>query len=153
MKKLILTMLFAITSMTVVLAREGNIDARVEKAFKNKFSSATEVTWKKSETSYQVTFTNYHSVLYATYSVTGKLMEVRRNISPLDLSGHLQKSLKTYYDAHWVIDLVEITKGDVKAYYVTLEGPEDKVMMESKAGSKWEMITVMNKTGNYIINK
>jgi len=153
MKKLILTMLFAITAMTAVLAREENIDARVEKAFKNKFSSATDITWKKFKTNYQVTFSNHHSVLNATYSEKGKLLEVRRNISPLDLSGSLQKSLKTHYDAHWVIDLVEITIGDVKAYYVTLEGPEDKIMMNSKAGSNWEVITVMNKTGNYIINK
>jgi hypothetical protein len=153
MKKSILTMLFAFTAITAVLAREGNIDARVEKAFKNKFSSATEVTWKKSETSYQVTFTDHHSVLNATYSVTGKLLEVRRNISLLDLSSPLQKSLKTYYDAHWVIDLVEIMKGDVKAYYVTFEGPDNKIMMESKAGSSWEMISVLNKDGNSIINK
>jgi hypothetical protein len=107
MKKAILATLFAVTAMTVVLARE-----------------------------------NY-----------GKLPEVRRNVSPLALSGPLQKGLKAYYDAHWVIDLVQITKGDAKAYYVTLEGPDDKIMMKSVAGGTWEIISVLSKNGNTIISK
>jgi hypothetical protein len=83
----------------------------------------------------------------------GKLPEVRRNISTLTLSGPLQKSLKAYYDAHWVIDLVEISKGDAKAYYVTLEGPDDKIMMKSAAGGTWEIISVLSKNGNIVITK
>jgi hypothetical protein len=152
MKKSIFTILFAFTAITAVLAREGGIDSRVEKAFKSKFSSATDVTWRKSETNYQVTFTSHQAVLNATFSGRGKLLEVKTNISPLGLPLLLQKSLKTYCDGRWVIDLVEISKGDVKAYFVTLESPDNKIMMESVAGSNWEMISVLNKDTNSIIN-
>ena len=153
MKKPILVILFAFTTMTAVLAREGGIDARVEKAFKSKFHSVTDVTWTKSETNYQVTFTSHHTVLNATYSAGGKLLEIKRNISSVYLPVLLQKSLKTYCDGQWVTDLVEISKSDVKAYYVTLESPDNKIMMESVAGSNWDMISVLIKDENLVINK
>lgn len=153
MKKSIFTILFVFTAMTAVLAREGGIDARVEKAFKSKFHSATDVTWTKSETNYQVTFTCHYAVLNATYSAGGKLLEVKRNISSQYLPISLQKSLKAYCDGQWVIDLVEISKGGVKAYYVTLESPDNKTMMESVAGSNWDMISVLIKNENIVINK
>jgi hypothetical protein len=153
MKKLILVTLFAFTTMTAVLAREGGINTRVEKAFKTKFRSATDITWTKSETNYQVTFTSHHAVFNATYTAGGKLLEIKRNISSLHLPVLLQKSLKIYCDGQWVTDLVEISKGDAKAYYVTLESPDNKIMMESVAGSNWDMISVLIKDENIIINK
>jgi hypothetical protein len=125
MKKSIFTLLFAFTTMTAALAQEN----------------------------YQVTLISNHSLSYAKYSIKGKSPEVRRNISPLSLSGTLQKNLKAYYNGHWVIDLVEITKGDAKAYYATLEGPDEKIMLKSVAGGNWEMISVLNKASNSIFNK
>lgn len=140
MKKIILTIALVASAFAAVMARDIHVDPRVMKAFNTQFDSAKEVSWTKLNEKFQATFINKQGFMNAIYNEEGKLLELNRNVSVLELSGNLQKGLKTYFDIHWVTGIVEVWQGNKKIYYATLEGPDDILMLRSKDGSEWKFL-------------
>ena len=82
-------------------------------------------------------------VLSAYYNKAGEFMAITHNISSVQLSSNLKKSLKKMMGNSWITDLFEVTNYSETSWYVTLETADSKIVLRSDNGGKW---TVYQKT-------
>lgn len=141
MKKMILTLAIAISSLSV-FAGEANVNQRVLDAFKTEFTTASEVEWSVGSNYYRASFNYNGKYVFAYYNDNGELLGLTRYLSPVDLPLALQTSLKKNYEGYWISDLFEASKNDSTDYYITLEDADTKIVLRS-SGNSW---SVHNKT-------
>jgi hypothetical protein len=137
MKKMILMMAVAISSIASLAAETEDVNPRVLTAFKNEFTQAKNVEWLAGINYYRAAFLFNDKYVFAFYSTEGELMGITSYISPDDLPVSLQVSLKRDFEGYWVSDLFEMSKNDDTIYFITIENAEAKMMLKS-SGGKWE---------------
>jgi hypothetical protein len=142
MKKMILTLAIAITTLSA-FAGEENVNPKVLNAFKNEFNTAKEVQWTVAANYYRATFVYNDKHVFAYYDENGNLLGLTRYLASNDLPISLQSNLKKNYQGYWISDLFEVAKNDGTAYYITLESADTKLVLKSSDSSNW---TVYNKT-------
>jgi hypothetical protein len=142
MKKTLIMLAVMITLATRVFAGDEKINPAVENAFKSKFPGAVEVEWLAGPTYYKATFTYNDTKLFAIFSDDATLMGIARNISSPQLPYFLQTKLRKSFAHYWISDLYEMSNGEGFAYYVTLEDADNKVVLESKEGRDWTVISI-----------
>ncbi|MGH2553476.1 MAG: hypothetical protein ACRDEB_07155, partial [Chitinophagaceae bacterium] len=118
MKKLIITLAIAISSLSAI-AGEENVSKKVLDAFKIEFSTAKEVEWTIGKDYYKAAFLYNNNYVFAFYDFDGGLLAVTRYISPVDLPISLQIGLKNNSEGLWVSDLFEMAKNGVTSYFIT----------------------------------
>jgi hypothetical protein len=138
MKKIILTLAIAISSMAV-FAKDVKVNTVVLSAFNTEFSEAKEVQWTAGTGFYKAAFVYNEQHLTVFYSFDGEMIGLSRNISSLDLPLNLQSSLKKEYGDRWITDLFEISNDEGTQYYITLEQADSKLTLKSSNGSKWSV--------------
>jgi len=145
MKKMILSLAIAFTTLTAFAGNEDNVNQKVLNAFKNDFTAVSQVEWTMTDDYYKASFIYNDNYVYAYYSTEGELLGLTRNISPVDLPVHLQMNLKKKYSNYWISDLFEVAKNDATYYYVTLENADSKVVLKSTGGSDWSVFKTVKK--------
>jgi hypothetical protein len=137
MKKMILMMAVAISSIASLAAEPEEVNPRVLTAFKNEFTQAKNVEWLAGINYYRAAFLFNEKYVFAFYSTEGELMGITSYISPDNLPVSLQVSLKRDFEGYWVSDLFEMSKNDDTTYFITIENAEAKMILKS-SGGKWE---------------
>ncbi len=137
MKKMILTLAIAISSLTV-FAGEADVNKKVLNAFKTEFTTARDVEWSVGSDYYKASFIYNDKYVFAFYNQDGDLLGLTRYISTADLPLNLQIDLKKNSKGYWVSDLFEVAKNRTTYYYITIENANTKLILKSTGGSDWE---------------
>jgi hypothetical protein len=144
MKKMITTLAIAFSSL-FAFAGETNVNQKVLDAFKNEFTTATEVEWSAGFDYYKATFNYNGKYVYAYFNEDGEMLGMARNMSPIDLPLALQNNLKKSYEGFWVSDLFEAVKNENTNYYITLENADTKLVLKS-SGNSWNVYSKTRKS-------
>jgi hypothetical protein len=138
MKKIIMTLAVALSTLCAFAAGEETVSSKVLTAFESDFVGAKEVAWTSSRDYYRADFIFNGQHVNAFYGTEGGLMAMTRYISSLDLPLSLQANLKKDYSNYWISDLFEVSNGEGTSYYITLENADSKVIMKSASGEGWK---------------
>ncbi|MEO7923266.1 MAG: hypothetical protein ABIR30_06265 [Chitinophagaceae bacterium] len=145
MKKMILTLAIAISTMTA-FAGEEDVNPKALNAFKTEFNSAKEVEWTVGSNYYRATFVYNEKHVFAYYNEIGELLGLTRYLASYDLPISLQTNLKKNYPGYWISDLFEVAKNDGTAYYLTLESADTKLVLKSSNSSNWTVYSKSKKS-------
>ncbi|MBI5858945.1 MAG: hypothetical protein HZB42_15035 [Sphingobacteriales bacterium] len=145
MKKMMLTLAIAISSLASFAAGEDKVNQKVLDAFKNEFAVAKNVEWVAGSNYYRAAFVYNDKHVFAYYSTEGDLLGLTRYISVSDLPMNLQISLKKDAGSYWISDLFEVAKNESTTYYITLENADEKIIFRSSNGSSWEEFKTVKK--------
>ena len=145
MKKMILSLAIALTTLSAFAAGEENVNQKVLDAFKNEFNTVREVEWAAGADYYRAAFVYNEKYVFAYYSTEGDLLGITRYISPADLPMNLQISLKKKYSSYWISDLFEVAKNETTSYYITVEDADTKIVLKSTGGSDWSVFKTEKK--------
>ena len=145
MRKATLVLATVFTLISTIASANENVRQDVLNAFKNEFTSASEVTWTIGNTYYQAAFTMNDQKLFAFYTSDGEFMALTRYISSNQLPLNLNNSLKKYFSEKWITDLFEVVKGDGTMYYVTLENADSKIVLQTSGNANWSVFMKTNK--------
>lgn len=124
MKKLTAIIISAIMLIsTSSFAGTGEeVSEAIRTSFAKSFSTAQNVSWKKSQDLYFANFNQNTSKLFAAFNESGELVAVSRTIDisqvPLALARSLQEKYGDYYLASSVIEMV--LEGNT-SYYINAE--------------------------------
>ena len=141
MKKIILIAALMLSHAVALFANEGKVSPAVENAFNNKFPGAANVEWVVGPSYDKVSFSYNGAQLFAIFSDDASLMGTARNISSNHLPYFLQK-IKRNLAHYWITDLYEMSSDCGFSYYMTLEDADNKIILESKNGGDWKMISI-----------
>jgi hypothetical protein len=136
MKKIMVTLAIAISSLSAFATIEESVNQKVLAAFKTDFTTAKDVEWTVTDDYCKATFVYNERYVFAYYNLDGELLGLTRYISPLDLPLGLQNNLKKNYEDYWVSDLFEAVKSDETHYYITVENADCKIVLKS-SGNSW----------------
>jgi hypothetical protein len=110
MKKILLSLAIAVSSLTSFANRPTEVNPEVLNAFQNEFALAKNVEWVASQYYYKAGFEINNKYLFAYYNQSGKLLAITRHIVADELPIKLQLSLKKKYAGFWISDLFEVAK-------------------------------------------
>lgn len=145
MKKMILSLAIAFSTLSAFAAGEEAVNQKVLNAFQKEFATAKQVEWTASGDHYRVSFLYNENYVFAYYDLEGELLGMTRYISPSALPISLQMSLKKKYSDYWVSDLFEVAKNDATTYYTTVENADSKIVLKSTGGSEWSVFKTVKK--------
>ena len=145
MKKLVLTLAIAITTLSA-FAGEAGVDQKVLNAFNKDFKTAKEVEWTIGTNYYRADFTYNEKHVFAYYERSGELIALTRYVSPNDLPLALQGSLKKNFSDYWISDLFEVANNEGTSYYVTVESAETKIVLKASDGKTWDQFSKSKKS-------
>jgi hypothetical protein len=145
MKKLVLTLAIAITTLSA-FAGEAGVDQKVLNAFSKDFKTAREVAWTIGTNYYRADFTYNEKHVFAYYNKSGELIALTRYVSPNDLPMALQGSLKKEYSGYWISDLFEVSNNEGTAYFVTVENAETKLVLKASDARTWDQFNKSKKS-------
>jgi len=144
MKKITIILALVLTvSTSFAFTGPETVNSQTLTTFNSEFVGVTDASWTISKDFYKVTFTMNEQVLSAYYNKAGEFMAITHNISSVQLSSNLKKSLKKMMSNSWITDLFEVTNYSETSWYVTLETADSKIVLRSDNGGKW---TVYQKT-------
>ena len=145
MKKMILSLAIALTTLGALAAGEENVNQKVLDAFKNEFNTVREAEWTTGADYYRAAFVYNEKYVFAYYSTEGELLGITRYISQTDLPMNLQINLKKKYSNYWISDLFEVAKYETTSYYITVEDADTKIVLKSTGGSDWSVFKSVKK--------
>lgn len=138
MKKIMTTLVLAITMIASAFANEEKVKPEVLAAFNKRFAQASNVSWTVSDNSYKAEFTYYTYKLVARYNTKAELINVTRNISSFLLPLYLQGKLEIKYADYFVSSLTEDSNQQGFNYYLVLQKGSETIHLRSLHGSDWE---------------
>ena len=107
------------------------------KTFAQTFVNARHVSWTVSNDMYKATFHVADRFASAYFDETGELVVVTRNITQTELPLVLQEKINTNYAQYRVCEVLEATDQWCTHYYITVEGANQKIILESSNGTNW----------------
>lgn len=140
MKTRIFTLVLVALAFTTSSFASGiklDVGRKVLTSFSSKFSSASEVTWSRTENYVKASFKMDGQYLYAYYMPAGDLIGVARNIPSTQLPLSLQSNLKDDYQGTWISELFEFSTQDETIYIATIENADEKMTIKSTTGHSW----------------
>jgi len=147
MKKRFLTLMLLLTvglSTTFAKTDEG-VNEKVINSFKKEFVDARDVRFENGKEFVKATFTMNEQVMFAYFSENGELIAVTRNIRSNQLPLNLLSDLKKNYGDSWITDLFEIAAQSETSYYLTVENPDNVIVLKSTGSNGWEVYKKVKK--------
>lgn len=144
MKKMLLTLAIAVTTMSA-FAREEGVSQKVLDAFRTEFATANNVTWTTENDYYKASFVYNSKYVFAYYTSDGEFLALTRYLSPVDLPILLQNNLKKKYEGYWISDLFEASKSEGTTYYITIENADTRLVLKSEDNS-WTTFSKVKKS-------
>jgi hypothetical protein len=136
MKKILLTLVIAISTMTS-FASPTDVNPTVLSAFNKEFKAATEVEWSAGINYFRATFTLNDKHIFAYYSESGELLGLSRYVTVAELPLNLQSDLRKSYGNYWISDLFEVANSDGTCYYATVENADTKIVLKATDAKNW----------------
>lgn len=145
MKKLtaIFAGLFLLFSASAFTNNTVNVSAKIKSQFEKKFSSVSDVTWKKVEDIYVASFKIKGKEFSVAYNEEGELLVMGRYISLSQVPLNVSLSLDEKYGKYTIDDSVIELSVDQTIYYINAENEKFKLQIKSDASGN---ISVMKKT-------
>ena len=137
MKKIVLTLAIAISSLASFANENENVTTEALNAFNHEFASASGVEWSESGHLFKASFLFNEQYVTAFYTAEGYLMGVTKNILSVDLPVKLQTKLKNNFSDFWITELSEVSNNRGTTYYITLENADVQVMLHSTDNNTW----------------
>lgn len=131
-------LLTVISSYLVQAANPPDVIAPAAiKAFTHAFTNARHVSWTVSNDMYKATFSVADRFANAYFDEDGNLIVVTRNITQKELPLVLQEKITTNYAQYRVCEVLEASDQWGTHYYITLDGANQKIILESSNGNNW----------------
>lgn len=131
--------LLAITASSFANGKTLDISRKVLTSFTSKFSTASEISWSRTENYVKASFKLEGQFLFAYYMNNGELIGVSRNVTSKQLPLKLQASLKEDFQGTWITDLFEFSTSEQTMYVATVENGGEKIVIKSTSGNGWEI--------------
>ncbi len=148
MKKLtIIVTAIAMFFSTVAFAKGFDpVSTDVQTAFLKKFTSAENVTWKKSGALYFANFQVKQNSFLAAYNDNAELVAISRTIPLSQVPLQLSQTLAENYSDFTVNDAVtEIVLEGVTSYYLTIENKSKVLAIKATANGDIEILSKTKK--------
>lgn len=145
MKKIIIMLAVAISSITAFASDNTNVNSNVLTAFNKEFAGVKNVQWTSTSDYYKADFVFNGQNVNAYYKIDGEFIALTRNISSVELPISLQTNLKNNYSSYWISDLFEVSSDEGTSYYITLENADAKQVLKSDGAGKWSSFQKMSK--------
>jgi hypothetical protein len=126
--------------ITAVFGATIPVNGKILASFRKEFSKASEESWKTLNGYEVVSFRTENKYLTAYYLESGELKAVTRNVSTDQLPIYLQNSLKTSYKDYWITELFEIASDSETRYFVSIENPDQKLVLNSVDSVDWNIV-------------
>src|SRR5205823_11761245 len=105
MKKITIIVALVLTvSTSFAFTGPETVNSQTLTTFNSEFVGVTDASWTISKDFYKVTFTMNEQVLSAYYNKAGEFMAITHNISSVQLSSNLKKSLKKMMSNSWITE-------------------------------------------------
>ena len=138
MKKILFVFGLLVTvGVSTVFANDEKVSPRALASFKAEFSTAQNVVWETGNNYFRAIFSLNEQRVFAYYNLEGELISTARYISSIQLPINLFSNLKNEYGKYWISDLFEVSNGQGRHSYVTLETAETKLVLHSANGASW----------------
>jgi hypothetical protein len=134
------TALFSLCMTLSFGAINSNINGKILASFHKEFAKAEDESWKTLNGYEVVTFKMENRYLTAYYQESGELKAVTRNICTDQLPLYLQNSLKSNYKGFWITDLFEIASNSETHYFISVENPDEKLVLSSVESVDWSIV-------------
>jgi hypothetical protein len=123
MKKffLLLPLLFVVISLTTFARLNSNIDPRTEKAFKNEFAGAANVTWAKAGDFMKASFTWADHQAVAYFNTHAEFVGCIRGLFFNQLPLTVIRSVERNFKNAGILEIREITNDEGINYTMALE--------------------------------
>jgi hypothetical protein len=146
-KKFVILMAACLLTIASTFANTsgGVVPQSIMSDFSSHFYQARNVKWEKMDSYYEVTFNQFGTTLFAFYSEDADFMGIANYILSNKLPEALSSELKTKYGNYWVSDLFRYLVNDQPGYCVTLENGDQKIMLKSDGGQKWNLYKSIEK--------
>ena len=148
MKKTILAWAVMLTvGLTSAFANKSeDINQNAIAAFRNDFTTATNVSWQQGKDYVKATFSLNDQIMYAFYNQQGELLGVMRHLLVNQIPLNLSKDIKkTYLSEYWISDLIEMSADGQTHYYISLENGDETVILKSDASGNWKLHKTIKK--------
>ena len=147
MKKNLITLALlltvAVSSSFASGPRKG--DDNIKESFRREFRDAQIMKWDNFKAYARATFRMNDQVMFAYYSGNGELLAIARNILSDRLPLNLMQEIKNNYSGYWITELFEVTAQGETSYYVTLENPDYKLVLQAADSTGWTTFQKQNK--------
>jgi hypothetical protein len=139
MKKTILSigLMIALGCGTAFANDDDRISKETAASFSRDFTNAIQVSWDKEKNYEVASFILGGQFLSAYYNDHSQLLVVIHHILPDRLPIYLMNQLKKEFGSYWVSGLYESANHAGSTYHITLENPEELVVMKSIGGTQW----------------
>lgn len=121
-----LLLLFSASAFTS--SSDTEVSVKIKTEFQKDFTSATDVSWKKTNDLYFATFKINEQALSAAYNEEGELIGATRTITLADLPLSISLEIKSAYEGYTVDNAVtELVNDGQTKYYLTAQNAKWKV--------------------------
>ena len=144
MKK-VLVFACAIFITASTFAKDGNVSARVQKAFETTFTDAQNVVWTNTDSVYTVKFTQDGAATTVNYDEQGNFISSRRYYQNAKLPIDIQCKLQKQFSGKTVYGVTEIAFADNVFYFVKLEDATTWTSIRINNAREIEVLEKLNK--------
>jgi hypothetical protein len=140
MKKIIFSAgIIFLAGFSTVFANDGPamVSKQVLESFKDKFSGASEVSWKEERELDVATFRFDGLIFFAYFDKQGEWVATARNILSSQLPIPLLMQLKKDYQGFWISALMEVDSQSGTSYYITVENSSKTLLLRSTGYNDW----------------
>ena len=148
MKKLmaILTASAMLISSFAFAIDSDKVNARIQAAFSDDFSGATDVTWEKGRDCYLATFTFNSIQVNAAYNEDGELLGTSREMQSSQLPLPISLALGKKYEGYSVSErTLELTFEGVTNYYLAVENSRQLLKLKCSINGNIEVASKIKK--------
>jgi hypothetical protein len=131
MKKLFLLASIAISVIASASIAPSEISEKVLKAFKETFTTATDVTWHEYENVYQANFKQAEVQIRAQYDGDGKLLRTIRYYGESQLMPNIVARLKKKYGDKEIFGVTETTSDQEVSFVINLKDENNWYIVKS----------------------
>lgn len=142
---LLVLLLTVASSFSYAGTTANDLSHRLKISFRRDFKNATFLGSEIYEKTIKVTLSMDNTILWAYYTIDGKLLGVVHNICSTELPESLKQDLKEGYSDYWIKELFEL-KGNDGTYYVSLENANETLNLHSTEDGGWEVYSRVKKS-------
>ncbi|MEJ7766457.1 MAG: hypothetical protein WKF89_01510 [Chitinophagaceae bacterium] len=133
----LVTILMMIYSAGFAASTKDNVNEKVLAAFSEKFTTAKQVLWIKTDRYLKATFIYNDQYLFAYFSEAGDYIGISRNLKSGQLPINLQTSLKKYLEEGWIKELFEFSGDNETTYFATIQNADNNIIIKSTGSNSW----------------
>jgi hypothetical protein len=145
MKKLLLTVLLAVTVARGAFATPKEVNSAILARFEAEFKKASAITWVVTADYTKAAFTADYTKMEAYYNAKGDIIATSKSINPDELPADAKRSFAKKFADYNIIEAIRFEGFDEAAYYISGENEKETVILKVDENNR---VTVFKKTKN-----